>query len=90
MASKRSLKKFIKSFSFELILSCLFNSEESKHNEEKIQKLIGEISDFEREYTLRAQYAPTSKNDTKKYFKAFYKDFEESANALINKINATE
>lgn len=89
MASRKHLKKTIKFVSSELITDVYFRCLMSpKIKEEQVDKIVLEIVDISREYTLRAN-RPTGKDNpqlVKVYFRKLYADWQKAMATILAEI----
>lgn len=89
MASRRKLKNTIKFVSSELITDIYFRCLMSKSIEDqKVENLVVEIMDLNREFILRAN-RPDGKDNpkiVKAYFRKLYSDWQTAMDTVIKEI----
>ena len=85
MASRRKLKKSLRTISGELISNCTILNMCGVHNIEKTNALLGKVLNIHNEYVSRLSH--TQKGNEKLFYKKLRQDFAKEVEALADEIN---
>ena len=88
MASRKNLKKQISSITFGLLSECLIRKQYIPGTDCKaIDAIISEILDTDIDFTSRISH--TEPGSARKYYKAFYSDFNSRIDSILKKLEET-
>lgn len=85
MASRRQLKKSIRTISGELISNCTVLNMCGVHNNEKTNTLLRKVMAIHNEYISRISH--TQKGNEKLFYKKLRQDYTQEVEALAEEIN---
>ena len=86
MASRRNLKKVISDIIGDILSECIIYANYVPGVDEKeVSDLMLELLDIDEEFIARISH--TEPGNAKKYYRAFYTDFDNRINAVIDRIN---
>lgn len=84
MASRKQLKKSVKSITGDLFADCVALGMCQQGNKDLLNDLMSEVIALNYEYVARISH--TEKGSVKRFYKSFKKEFTEKVNDLSNRI----
>lgn len=84
MASRKSLKKYVKAACSDLLFDCVALKLTEQADNEKLDQLMVEVLNFHNDYVSRLSHIEKGKE--KEFFTTYCKSFTEKANALTDEI----